>query len=270
MCLGLEVVTPQGELWDGLRGLRKDNTGYDLRDLFIGAEGTLGIITAAVLKLHPQPAARVTALAALASPYAALDFLSLTQRIAGPLLTGFELMSDFCLRLVGRHFEQMRYPFAEPHAQVVLLELSDSESEAHARGLFERLMETALEEGLVQDAVVAENLASRVRSGICATHSARPGRGRAEHQARYRGADFAHRPLHREDRRGYRAGRARRAHGDIRASRRRQSALQRAGARGRATRKRFSSNTRARSTRSSTTACTDIAAASARNTGSAN
>jgi FAD/FMN-containing dehydrogenase len=158
LCLGLEVVTAQGEVWDGLRGLRKDNTGYDLRDLFIGAEGTLGIITAAVLKLHPQPAARVTALAALASPHAALDFLALTQRFAGPLLTGFELMSDFCLRLVGRHFPQMRYPFAEAHGQVVLLELSDSESEEHGRALFERLMETALEDGLVQDAVVAENL----------------------------------------------------------------------------------------------------------------
>ncbi|MDE1183800.1 FAD-binding oxidoreductase [Paraburkholderia sp.] len=159
LCLGLEVVTPQGELWDGLRGLRKDNTGYDLRDLFIGAEGTLGIITAAVMKLHPQPAARVTALAALASPHAALDFLSLAQRFAGPLLTGFELMSDFCVRLVGRHFPQMRYPFAESHGQVVLLELSDSESEEHGRALFERLMEHALESGLVDDAVVAANLA---------------------------------------------------------------------------------------------------------------
>ncbi|ACC70760.1 FAD-binding oxidoreductase [Paraburkholderia phymatum] len=159
LCLGLEVVTPQGEVWDGLRGLRKDNTGYDLRDLFIGAEGTLGIITAAVMKLHPQPAAQVTALAALPSPHAALDFLSLAQRHTGPLLTGFELMSDFCLRLVNRHFPQMRYPFAEPHAQIVLLELSDSESEEHARALFERLMETALEDGLVEDAVVAENLA---------------------------------------------------------------------------------------------------------------
>ncbi|MGV2289206.1 FAD-binding oxidoreductase [Trinickia sp. YCB016] len=159
LCLGLEVVTPQGEIWDGLRGLRKDNTGYDLRDLFIGAEGTLGIITAAVMKLHPQPAARVTALAALESPHAALDFLSLTQRFTGPLLTGFELMSDFCLRLVGKHFPQLRYPFDAPHRQIVLLELSDSESEEHARAIFERLMETALEDGLVADAVVAENLA---------------------------------------------------------------------------------------------------------------
>lgn len=159
LCLGLEVVTPQGEIWSGLRGLRKDNTGYDLRDVFIGAEGTLGIITAAVMKLHPLPAARVTALAALASPHAALHFLALAQRFAGPLLTGFELMSDFCLQLVNRHFPPMRYPFESRHAQVVLLELSDSESEEHARGLFERLMETALEDGLVEDAVVAESLA---------------------------------------------------------------------------------------------------------------
>jgi FAD/FMN-containing dehydrogenase len=158
LCLGLEVVTPQGEIWDGLRGLRKDNTGYDLRDLYIGAEGTLGIITAAVMKLYPLPAARVTALAGLASPHAALDFFALAGRYAGPLLTGFELMSDFCLRLVGKRFPQLRYPFDASHAQIVLLELSDSESEEHARGLFERMMEEALESGLVEDAVVAENL----------------------------------------------------------------------------------------------------------------
>lgn len=159
LCLGLEVVTPQGEIWDGLRALRKDNTGYDLRDLYIGAEGTLGIITAAVMMLYPLPAARVTALAALASPHAALDFLALAHRCAGPLLTGFELMSDFCLRLVGKHFPPLRYPFGERHAQIVLLELSDNESEAHARTLFEQMMEQALESGLVEDAVVAENLA---------------------------------------------------------------------------------------------------------------
>lgn len=159
LCLGLEVVTPQGEIWDGLRGLRKDNTGYDLRDLFIGAEGTLGIITAAVMKLHPLPAAQVTALAALESPHAALDFLALAQRAAGPLLTGFELMSDFCMQLVGKHYPQLRYPFEQTHPQTVLLELSDNESETHARALFEKLMEEAFEAGLVVDAVVAENLA---------------------------------------------------------------------------------------------------------------
>jgi FAD/FMN-containing dehydrogenase len=158
LCLGLEVVTPQGEIWDGLRGLRKDNTGYDLRDLYIGAEGTLGIITAAVMKLHPAPIARVTALAALASPTAALDFLATAHRFAGPLLTGFELMSDFSLQLVSTHFPQMRYPFEKRHPQTVLLELSDSESEEHGRALFERMMEHAIEEGLIDDAVVAENL----------------------------------------------------------------------------------------------------------------
>src|SRR5260370_1278324 len=87
---------------------QRGNPGYDLRDLSSGAEGPLGLTTAAVMKLHPQPAARVTALAALASPHAALDFLALAQRLTGPLLTGFELMSDFCLRLVGKHFPQLR------------------------------------------------------------------------------------------------------------------------------------------------------------------
>ncbi|WP_158903887.1 FAD-binding oxidoreductase [Burkholderia sp. L27(2015)] len=159
LCLGLEVVTPQGEIWSGLRGLRKDNTGYDLRDLFIGAEGTLGVITAAVLKLYPLPAARVTALAALPTPQAALSLLELAQRICGPLLTGFELMSDFCLQLVNQHYPALRYPYAQRHAQTVLLELSDNESESHARALFEQLMEQAFDAGLVADAVVSENLA---------------------------------------------------------------------------------------------------------------
>jgi FAD/FMN-containing dehydrogenase len=159
LCLGLEVVTPQGELWDGLRGLRKDNTGYDLRDLFIGAEGTLGLITAATLKLFAQPAARMTALAALDSPTQALALLNLAQRVAGPLLTGFELMSDFCLQLVTQVFSRQRYPFARPYAQAVLLELSDNESEAHARELLERLLAAGAEQGIVRDAVVASSLA---------------------------------------------------------------------------------------------------------------
>nr|WP_144827017.1 FAD-binding oxidoreductase [Cupriavidus gilardii] len=158
LCLGLEVVTPHGEVWDGLRGLRKDNTGYDLRDLFIGAEGTLGIITAAVMKLYPAPRARVTALAAVQSPRAALSLLSLAQQYAGPALTGFELMSALCLTLVTRHFPQLRYPFAAPYPQAVLLELSDSESEAHGRATFEAMMEAAFEAGIVADAVVAESV----------------------------------------------------------------------------------------------------------------
>ncbi len=173
-----------GRIWDGLRGLRKDNTGYDLRDLFIGAEGTLGFITAAVMKLHPAPVAKVTALAGLASPHAALDFLSMAQHHAGPLLTSFELMSDFSMRLVSRHFPQLGYPFGEPHAQTVLLELSDSESEEHARALFEKLMEEALERGIVEDAVVARK--PRAIAGVLGfarAYPARSDRGRPQHQA---------------------------------------------------------------------------------------
>ena len=159
LCLGLEVVTAQGEVMSSLRGLRKDNTGYDLRDLFIGAEGTLGVITAAVIKLFPQPRAQVTALAALKTPAQALRLLSLAQSHCGAALTGFELMSDFCLQLVCKHFPGQRLPFAQHHAQYVLLELSDSESEEHARALFETLIGNALEQQLVDDAVIASSIA---------------------------------------------------------------------------------------------------------------
>ncbi len=159
LCLGVEVVTPQGDVMSSLRGLRKDNTGYDLRDLFIGAEGTLGVITAAVIKLFPQPKAQVTALAALRTPDHALRLLSLAQERCGATLTGFELMSDFCLQLVARHFPPHRAPFDRPHAQYVLLELSDSESEAHAADMFEAVIGDALERELIDDAVIATSIA---------------------------------------------------------------------------------------------------------------
>lgn len=159
LCLGLEVVTPQGEIWNGLRGLRKDNTGYDLRDLYIGAEGTLGIITAAVLKLHPQPKARLTALAAMQTPEQALQLLTLAQAYCGAVLTGFELMSAVCMDLVTAHFPQLQLPFADKHAQYVLLELSDTESEEHAMALLENVIGAALENETIQDAVVASSLA---------------------------------------------------------------------------------------------------------------
>ena len=159
LCLGLEVVTAQGEIWSGLRGLRKDNTGFDLRDLFIGAEGTLGIITAAVLTLFPQPKARLTALAAMNTPDDALRLLTLAQSHCGATLTGFELMSDFCLQLVATHYPQMKLPFAQSSPQYVLLELSDSESAEHAEALLERLMADALEQEVIHDAVVASSIA---------------------------------------------------------------------------------------------------------------
>ncbi|WP_077035021.1 FAD-binding oxidoreductase [Pelomonas sp. KK5] len=158
LCLGLEVVTAQGESWHGLSGLRKDNTGYDLRDLFIGSEGTLGIITAATLKLYPQPRAQMTALAACPSLESAVSLLNLAQAGAGSGLTGFEAMNAFSLSLVRRHFPQLPQPLAES-PWTVLLELSDSESEAHARELFESLLESALGSGLVTDAAVAESQA---------------------------------------------------------------------------------------------------------------
>ena len=158
LCLGLEVVTAQGEIWHGLSGLRKDNTGYDLRDLFIGSEGTLGIITAATLKLYPQPVAQMTALAACPTLPAAVALLGLARARAGSGLTGFEVMNAFSLGLVRRHFPHLSQPLAES-PWTVLLEISDSESEAHARTLFEGLLESALGSGLVTDAAVAESQA---------------------------------------------------------------------------------------------------------------
>ena len=159
LCLGLEVVTAAGEVWHGLSGLRKDNTGYDLRDLYIGSEGTLGVITAATLKLYPLPAARLTAWAAVASMDEAVALLGLAQQHLGASLTGFEVMGQFALSLVVKHFAQLKVPFHDSAAFGVLLECSDQESETHARALFERLLEAALENGCVSDAVVAESLA---------------------------------------------------------------------------------------------------------------
>ena len=158
LCLGLEVVTPQGDIWHGLSGLRKDNTGYDLRNLLIGSEGTLGIITAACMKLYPQPAAQLTAWAAVPSMEAAVSLLGLAHERLGAGLTGFEVMGQFALSLVDKHHPQLRVPLFKETPWCVLLENSDHESEAHARVGFEGLMETALEKGWVTDAVVAESL----------------------------------------------------------------------------------------------------------------
>lgn len=158
LCLGLEVVTANGEIWNGLRGLRKDNTGYDLRDLYIGAEGTLGIITAAVLKLYPQPKSQVTALAAVASPDAALSLLTLAQEYVGATLTTFELMSSVCVNLVRQHFPDIATPALVPSPEYVLLEISDHESELHANTLLENLLNNAIEKNIVTDAVIATSI----------------------------------------------------------------------------------------------------------------
>ena len=160
LCLGLEVVLPDGEVWDGLRALRKDNSGYALRDLFIGSEGTLCIITAATLRLFPRPAARLTALAAL--PGIAEAGRSLQRCRAGldAALTGFELMSGRCLRLVAATFPQQRTPFATLDAPwYVLLETSDAEGEAHALARLEAVLAGALEAGEVSDMALAQSIA---------------------------------------------------------------------------------------------------------------
>jgi FAD/FMN-containing dehydrogenase len=159
LCLGLEVVTPSGEIWNGLRGLRKDNTGYDLKDLYIGAEGTLGVITAATMKLYPLPVAQVTALAAVPDPQSAMRLLELAQARLSASLTAFELISDYCLQIVERHFDACRRPLAQPSPYYVLLESSDAESEAHAAERFEALMGEALEAGTITDAAIATSIA---------------------------------------------------------------------------------------------------------------
>ena len=155
LCLGLEVVTPAGELWDGLRSLRKDNTGYDLRDLYIGSEGTLGIITGAVLKLSPQPRAKLAALVAVPDPAAALALLGLAQSQLGSMLTAFELISDTCLSLVLRHVPGTRAPLEPRPPWMLLLELSSSTDEAAAQSALEGLLGEALEREYCSDAVVS-------------------------------------------------------------------------------------------------------------------
>src|SRR5437667_6994814 len=157
LVLGLEVVLPSGEVWDGLRGLRKDNTGYDLKQLFIGAEGTLGVITAAVLKLFPLPKSHATAVVALESPEQALALLERALGACGERLTGFELFSDFCLSLVLKHFRDTAAPFPRRFPHYVLMELSDTRPGEGVRALVESMLEAALEEKNILDAAVAQS-----------------------------------------------------------------------------------------------------------------
>ncbi len=159
LCLGLEVVTADGDLWSGLRELRKDNTGYDLRGLFIGSEGTLGVITAAVLKLFPRPAAQVAAWVAVPTPEAALALLAPAQQRLASDLTAFELISETCLQLVLQHVPSARRPLAEAAPWYVLLELSSAQGEAAATAAIEGLLEAALEAGHASDAAVSASLA---------------------------------------------------------------------------------------------------------------
>jgi len=173
LCLGLEVVLPDGRVWNGLRGLRKDNTGYDLKHLFIGAEGTLGLITAAVLKLFPQPRQVATAWAAVASPAAAVELLSRLRAVAGDRVTAFELVGRSGLDLVMRHIPGSREPLAGRSPWQALIEFSDTVGGDTLEPLLEQALAGAAEAGLVADAAVARSEAQaralwRLRENISA------------------------------------------------------------------------------------------------------
>jgi len=158
LVLGLEVVLPSGEVWNGLRKLRKDNTGYDLKNLFIGAEGTLGVITAAVLKLWPRPRGTGVAFVGLKSPAAALGLLQVARRHAGGALTAFEFMADIALDTVLKHIPGTRAPLAGRHDWYVLLEIASPKSQADADLAVETIFEEGVGEDLVEDGVRAESL----------------------------------------------------------------------------------------------------------------
>jgi len=158
LVLGLEVVLASGEVWNGLRTLRKDNTGYDLKNLFVGSEGTLGIITAAALKLFPNPRGTGTALIGLASPKAALELFQRARAIAGPSLTSFELMSRLGVEFVLRHLPGSRDPLAGHHDWYALVEISSGRSDAEASDLIEAIFIDGSEAGLIEDGARAETV----------------------------------------------------------------------------------------------------------------
>ncbi|CCQ73994.1 FAD-binding oxidoreductase [Magnetospira sp. QH-2] len=158
LVLGLEVVTAEGEVWNGLRGLRKDNTGYDMKQLFIGSEGTLGIITAAVIKLFPKPSARATALAACPDLDSLMKLFNVARIRAGDSLTAFEMMARFSVEVVTRHMEGLRDPFDDAHDWYALVELTSSRPDDSLEELLETVLGEAFESEWVTDAVIASSL----------------------------------------------------------------------------------------------------------------
>ncbi len=158
LALGLEVVLPDGRIWNGLRSLGKDNTGYALRQLFVGAEGTLGIITAAVLKLFPRPRETATALCAISELDAVSQLLNRARALSGDAVTAFELIPRIGLEMLTKHVAGCSDPFDAPHPWYVLIELSTSRPDAAVRATFDKLLESAFEDGTLADAVIAESL----------------------------------------------------------------------------------------------------------------
>ena len=184
LTLGLEVVLADGQIWDGLKTLKKDNTGYDLRDLFIGSEGTLGVITAAVLKLFPQPREKATALAALPDIDSVAALFRLAEERAHAGLTAFEFMSRLSVELVTRHVPGTRLPLREPAPWYALIEIAGANADGTAGAVLERLLAEASEQGLIGDAVVAGSVAqsqSLWRRREAASEAQKPEGGSIKH-----------------------------------------------------------------------------------------
>ena len=168
---GLEVVLPDGRVWNGLRGLRKDNAGYDLKQLFIGAEGTLGMVTAATLRLFPLPQARATAFLATPSPTTAVAWLRRAKGMLGDRITAMELIERRCLEIARHHDASIPDPIASAHPWYLLVELCDQDTEAELIGRLTAAFEAGLEAGEVVDGVIASSgeqagLLWRIREGI--------------------------------------------------------------------------------------------------------
>jgi FAD/FMN-containing dehydrogenase len=157
LCLGLEVVLPDGEILNLLSPLRKDNTGYDLKSLFMGAEGTLGIITAAVVKLFPAPTEQQTAWLAVSNPASACKLLAMARKLSGDTVTSFEYISQASLDLVAQHIQSVHLPFTYAAPHQVLLELSGPLPSGALRQRLEAILEQAMSEGLVEDGVLADS-----------------------------------------------------------------------------------------------------------------
>lgn len=159
LVLGIEAVLPNGEIYDGLQTLRKDNTGYDLKQLFIGSEGTLGVITGVALRLQAPSRVRAVVLAAVDSPHQALQLLRLVFGACGPRLQAFEFFTDQCLDLVLSQVEGLHAPFSDRHPAYVLIELADTANEEALQALLEEVIGQALEQELCLDAVLSTTLA---------------------------------------------------------------------------------------------------------------
>jgi FAD/FMN-containing dehydrogenase len=156
LVLGLEAVLPTGEIWSSLKRPRKDNTGYDLRHLITGAEGTLGVVTAACLKLYPLPVSKAVAMAGLETSEAALKLLEIARREAGGGLEAFEIISRLGIELAVRHIPNSRDPLETPHTWYLLIETAGGAGD-EAQGALERILTLAFEDGLIQDAAIAQS-----------------------------------------------------------------------------------------------------------------